>query len=67
MCRCRRANPQKPLETFTDLTIRVEHHDAKIGAAVNYNVYAPQYAFRLDDRDPLFHYTIHLTLIEIST
>jgi hypothetical protein len=58
---------QKPQETFTDLSIRIEHHDANVGAAVNHNVYAPQYAFRLDDRDPLYSYTIHLMLKGVAT
>jgi len=26
--------PQKAVETFTDLTIHIEHHDVRIGAAV---------------------------------
>jgi hypothetical protein len=59
--------PQRPLEIITDLTIRIEHHDARIGAGINHDVFAPQYAFRLDERDPLYNYTIHLTIKGVAT
>lgn len=53
---------RKALETFTDLTIRVERNELKVGASINYNAREPQYAFRLDDRDPLYRFTVQVEL-----
>lgn len=58
----RRKKSDKPQETFTNLSIRIEHYDAKVEAGINPHVYAPQYAFRLEDDDPLHRFSVQLTL-----
>lgn len=58
---------RKPQEVHTDLVIQVESYDVEIDAAVNHVVYAPQYAWNLDDRDPLYTFTTRLVIRGIST
>lgn len=62
-----RARQKKPEEEHTHLAIRVERYDASIETAVNHNVYAPQYAWDLDDNDPLYQVNTRLTIAGIST
>lgn len=57
----------KPDEEHTFITIRVEHHDASISAGVNSEVYAPQFASKLDDDDPVFEFTSQVTITGVST
>ena len=40
--------------------IHVERHDASVDAAVNHDVYAPQYAWSNDERGPLYEFRSRL-------
>lgn len=54
-------------EEHTHLGIRVDHYEASVEAAVNYNVYSPQSAWNSDDDDPLYRFTTRLIVAGIST
>ena len=62
----RKSREKKREEVHTLLGIRVDSYEARLDASVNYNVHAPQYAFRLDDDDPLFPCATHLTIVGTS-
>ena len=47
----KRRRQSRPVEEHTQLAIRVDRYDANVDAAVNCAVYAPQYAWDLDERD----------------
>jgi hypothetical protein len=57
----------KPKEAHTHLAIRVERYEVSVGASINHNVYAPQYAWRLDEDDPIYKFIMHLTITGKST
>ncbi len=63
----KRKKTQKPQEVHTDIVIQVEGYDVDVGAAVNYVVYGPQYAWNIDDRDPLYKFTTRLVIRGLST
>lgn len=44
------------------LAIRVDSYDADISAAINYNLYAPETAFHLDEDDPLHKFATRLMI-----
>jgi hypothetical protein len=50
----RRKKPRKPEDEYTYLAVRVESYEATADASINHDVYQPQYAFSLDDCDPLY-------------
>jgi hypothetical protein len=54
-------------EQHTHLAIRVGRYDACVRASVNHNVYAPQYAWNLDDTDPLYEFTNEVTITGVAT
>ncbi|RUX42924.1 hypothetical protein EOA33_30635 [Mesorhizobium sp. M4A.F.Ca.ET.050.02.1.1] len=58
---------KQTVEEHTHLGIRVEHYEASVEAAVNYNVYSPQSAWNSDDDDPLYRFTTRLIVAGIST
>lgn len=53
---------KKPAEEQTHLAIRLTAHEARIDATINYDVYAPQLAIRLNEDDPLFVFRTILTI-----
>jgi hypothetical protein len=57
---------KKPEQMHTHLSIRVERYEARVGASVNNDVYAPQYAWGSEEDDPLYKFTAQLTLIGTS-
>jgi len=63
----KKRKPRIPEEEHTHLAVRVTSHEASAGAAVNHNVYAPQYARNVDDDDPLYEFTAHLVISGIAT
>jgi hypothetical protein len=44
----------------------VENYGAHVDAAINHNVYAPQYAWDLNDDDPVYSFTSNLRISGIS-
>ena len=58
---------KKPEQVHTHLAIRVERYEACVGASVNHDVYAPQYAWGSEEDDPLYKFTAQLTLTGTST
>lgn len=58
---------KRPEEEHTHLAIRVEHCEASVEAAINYNVYSPQSAWNANDDDPLHRFTTRLTVAGKST
>lgn len=62
----KRKRPRRPAEEFTYLAIRVAQCEASVDASVNRTVYGPQYAWRLDDEDPLYECKSRLTIIGTS-
>lgn len=49
------------------LAVKVESHEARMGASVNHYAYEPQYAWDLDENDPLYEFTIDLTIAGVAT
>jgi hypothetical protein len=63
----RRRKQRKPEDEYTYLAVRVERYEASAGASINHDVYQPQYAFSLDDCDPLYRFSTQLTITGTST
>lgn len=63
----RRKRQRKREEEHTHLAIRVERYEARVEASVNHHVFAPEYAWNLDDEDPVYEFTSHLTIEGTST
>jgi hypothetical protein len=57
---------RQPNEVHTQLAIRTERYEACTEASINHHVYAPQYAWTIDENDPLYEFTTRLTIIGIS-
>jgi hypothetical protein len=53
-------------EVHSQLAIRVERYGVCVNASINHEVYAPQYAWRLNDDDPIYKFTTQLTITGIS-
>jgi len=53
-------------ERHTRIAIVVENYDAHVDAAINHNVYAPQYAWDLNHDDPVYSFTSFLRINGIS-
>jgi len=63
----RRKPTKKPREEHSHIAIRLEHYEAEVEASVNSHAYAPQYAWNLDDDDPLYEFTNGVAITGIST
>jgi hypothetical protein len=63
----KRKRQKRAEEEHTHLAIRVERFEASVEASVNHNVYTPNFAWDLDDDDPLHQFTTRLTLIGVAT
>jgi hypothetical protein len=63
----KRQRQRKRGEPHTHLSIRVESYHARVRASVNHNVYAPQYAWDLNDADPLYEFTNEVTITGVAT
>jgi hypothetical protein len=50
----------------TQLSLRVERYVASVNASVNHDVYAPQYAWDFDETDPLYRFSVQLTIMATS-
>lgn len=58
---------KKPEDEHTHLAVRVDRYDAHVSAGINHNAYQPQYAFDLDEDDPLYRFTTHLEIVGTCT
>ena len=58
---------KKSGEEHTHLAVKVQRSEASVEAGINHNVYSPQYAWDLDDDDPLYQFTTRLTVAGIVT
>ena len=58
---------RKTEDVHSFLVIKVARHEARVEAAVNHNVYQPQYALHLDDNDPLYEFTSQFTICGLAT
>lgn len=58
----KRKRPNKPDEEHSHIIIRLEHYEAGVEARVNHYAYAPQYAWNLDDDDPLYEFTNQIVI-----
>ncbi len=63
----RKRSKPKETEEHTHLSMSVQNYDVSVSAGINPAAYGPQYAWRLDDRDPLFEFTQHVTITSKST
>lgn len=63
----KRKRQNKSDEEHSHVIIRLEHYDASVDARVNHYAYAPQYAWNLDDDDPLYEFTNRIVLTGKST
>lgn len=63
--RSRRRKKQE--EEYTFLGIRVSSYQAGMDASINHDAYNPQYAFNLDERDPLYRFITRLLIIGAAT
>ncbi len=66
MARAQRRN-KRPQATYTLLSIRVTDYTARVGAAVNLNVYSPEYALIWDEEDPVYKLTTDVTITGLCT
>ena len=48
---------RKTEEENTHIAIRVERYEADVAASINHNVYGAQYAWNLNDDDPVYEFT----------
>ena len=62
-----RRRQQEAKEEFTHLSLRVESYEASISAGVNHNAYSPEYAWDLDESDPVYKFTNQLQISAITT
>jgi hypothetical protein len=56
----------KPEVEDARVAIRVERYQAEVDAAINHDVYAPQYALHLNDDDPLYAFTSQLRILGVA-
>ncbi len=64
----RKKNRRKKQEQeHTHLAVRVEHYEARVEGSVNHNIYAPQYAWDLDENEPLYTFETQLVISGLST
>lgn len=61
------ARHKKPQAAHNLLAIRLARHDVHVDASINPTVYAPQYALRSDEGDPVYKVVTHLTIIGLCT
>lgn len=61
-----RKRQSKPEEEHTRIAIRVEAYAAQVDAGINRNAFAPQYAWDLNDDDPLYTFTSYLQITGMS-
>lgn len=62
----KRKQQSKPVEEHSHIAIRVEHYEAEVRARVNYYAYEPQYAYNLDDDDPVYEFTNQVAITGLS-
>jgi len=67
MAQKKKRRPKKPTIEYTYLAVRVEHYEASVSAAINHDAYKPQYAFRLEDDDPLYQFETRLRIQGMAT
>lgn len=58
---------KKSENEHTHLAVRIERYEARVEAAINHSVYAPQYTWDLDDDDPLYEFTTQLLIYGVTT
>lgn len=58
---------KKPAVEHERIGIRVESFEARADASINYNLYQPQYAVRMDERDPVYVFQADLQLTGKAT
>lgn len=63
----KRKRREKPDEERSHIIIRLEHYEASIEARINHHAYAPQYAWDLDDDDPVYEFADRTVITGIST
>lgn len=65
--RSTKKHQKKPEEEDTHLAVKVERYEARVEAAVNSDVYRPQYALDLSDDDKLYQVTTQLLIYGVTT
>lgn len=63
----KRKRPNKHAEEHSHIVIRLERYEAGVEGGVNHYAYAPQYAWNLDDDDPVYEFTNQIVITGIST
>jgi hypothetical protein len=63
----RKSRQNKPEGDWTHLNIRVESFEASAEASINHDAYSPQFAFVLDEDDPVYKFTGRVRVSGIST
>jgi len=58
---------RKAEQEHTHIAIRVERYEAGITASINQNVHGAQYAWKLDDEDPVYEFTNQARIIGTAT
>lgn len=58
---------RRPEDSHTQLAIHVERYDVSIDASINHSVYAPQHAWNLNEEDPVYQFTMRLTITGIAS
>jgi hypothetical protein len=57
----------KSEDEYSHLAIRIERYEAETDASINHDIYHPQHAFNLDDRDPVFRFITRIVIFGKST
>jgi hypothetical protein len=63
----RKTRRNKSEDEYTHLAIRIERYEAEADASINHDVYYPQHAFNLDDRDPVFRFITRIVIFGKAT
>ena len=63
----RQAHQTKSAEVHTHITVRIESYEASATASINHSAYAPEYAWTLDDNDPVYEFSNQVRLSGTST
>ncbi|MBB3455239.1 hypothetical protein FHT86_003538 [Rhizobium sp. BK313] len=63
----RKKRRKTPDDEYTFLAIRVEGYEANVEAAINHDVFAPQFAWNADDDHPLLVFRTQLVIVGVAT
>ena len=63
----KKGQPAKPAVEHTSLAVQVEQYEAEFEAGIHHYAYSPEYAWNLDEDDPLYEFTSRLIISGLFT